>query len=169
MEKAVLGLGSNIGNRILFIRKAIKEISLIKGINIIGKSSLYETEPWGLKEQRNFVNCVIVCLCKLAPGELYEKIKKIEKKLGRDRKIHWGPRKIDVDILFYGKHIIKNKLKIPHPMIKERNFVLVPLNEIIPDFVHPVFKKRVSTLLLKSPDKSLVKKFVPRLLEEVRA
>ena len=159
MEKVLLGLGSNIGNRILYIRKAIKAISLIKGINIIAISSFYETEPWGLKEQRNFINCIIVCLSKPGPEELYKKLKKIEKELGRTRKILWGPRKIDVDILFYGKHIIKkNKLKIPHPMIQERNFVLVPLNEMIPGFIHPVFGKKISTMVSLNSDKSAVKR-----------
>jgi 2-amino-4-hydroxy-6-hydroxymethyldihydropteridine diphosphokinase len=160
MEKAVLGLGSNIGNRIFYIKIAIKAISLIKGVNVIGISSLYETEPWGLKGQRNFINCIIVCLSKPTPEELHIKIKKIEKLLGRKKKIHWGPREIDVDILFYGKHIIKkNKLKIPHPMVKERNFVLIPLNEILPGFIHPVFKKKISVLLELSSDRSTVRKY----------
>jgi 2-amino-4-hydroxy-6-hydroxymethyldihydropteridine diphosphokinase len=96
MEKAVLGLGSNIGNRALYIVKTIKAISLIKGVNVIGISSLYETEPWGLKEQRNFINCIIVCLSKLDPVELHKKIKKIEKELGRKGSL--GPQKL---MIFY--------------------------------------------------------------------
>src|SRR4030095_8263442 len=159
MERAILALGSNLGNRIFYITNAIKEISLVKGINILGISSFYETEPWGLKEQRNFINCVIVCLCKFAPQKIYKEIKKIEKKLGRSKKIHWGPREIDVDILFYGNKIIKkNDLKIPHPLIQERNFVLFPLNEIVADFIHPVLRKKVSVLLSLSADNSVVKK-----------
>lgn len=160
MEKVILGLGSNIGKRVLHIKKAIKEISLIKGVNVIGISSFYETEPWGLKEQRNFINCVIVCLIKPGPVEFHKKIKKIEKSLGRKKTVRWGPREIDVDILFFGNHIIKkNKLEIPHPMIKQRNFVLIPLNEMLPGFIHPVFKKKISVLPELSSDRSTVRKY----------
>ena len=155
-----MGLGSNVGNRKRYIIKAIKEISLINGVNIIALSSLYETAPWGLKNQRIFLNCVIVCNCDLTPTELHKQLQAVEKKLGRKKSVKWGPREIDIDILFYGRHIIKKgSLVIPHPMIAERNFVLVPLNEVIPGFIHPVYKKRISTLLKSSKDKNPVKKY----------
>jgi 2-amino-4-hydroxy-6-hydroxymethyldihydropteridine diphosphokinase len=160
MEKVVLGLGSNVGNRQLFIRKAIKEISLLKGLNVITWSSVYQTEPWGLKNQRNFLNCTVICLCKLSPMELFKNLKKIEKKLGKKNRGKWAPREIDIDILFFGNHIIKNKsVKIPHPMIAKRNFVLIPLMELVPDLIHPVLKKKISVLLKTSRDKCNVFKY----------
>jgi len=154
MEKVILGLGSNVGNRAEFIRKAIKQISLIKGINVISVSSLYETEPWGLKNQRKFLNCVIICISKPEPGSLIKKLKAVEQRLGRKKRINWGPREIDIDILFYGNKVIKiNSFTIPHPMIEKRNFVLIPLNELIPDYVHPVKKIKLRQLLKAGTDK----------------
>ena len=160
MEKVVLGLGSNLGNRKLFIRKAIKEISLLKGVIVLARSALYQTEPWGFKSQGNFLNSAVICLCKQSPHELMKNLKKIEKKLGRKRREKWAPREIDIDILFFGSHIIKNKnVEIPHPMIAKRNFVLIPLNEIIPEFIHPVLNTRISGLLHKSSDGCKVNKY----------
>ncbi|HJY63290.1 MAG TPA: 2-amino-4-hydroxy-6-hydroxymethyldihydropteridine diphosphokinase [Ignavibacteria bacterium] len=153
MEKVFLGLGSNIGNRAGYIKKAIKGISLIKGINIIARSSLYETEPWGLKNQRKFLNCVIVCLSKLKPYDLFRNLRKLEQNIGRKRRVKWGPREIDIDILFFGNRKIKTiNYTIPHPMIATRNFVLVPLVELFPSFVHPVLKIKLPDLLKKSND-----------------
>jgi 2-amino-4-hydroxy-6-hydroxymethyldihydropteridine diphosphokinase len=153
MEKVVLGLGSNIGNRVKFLKKAVKEISLLKGMVVLAKSPLYLTEPWGFTEQKNFLNCILVCLCKQKPIELLNNLKKIEKSLGRKKRVKWAPREIDIDILFFGNHIIKTKsVKIPHPMITKRNFVLAPLNDLIPGFKHPVIKKKISVLFKKSVD-----------------
>lgn len=153
MEKVVLGLGSNVGNRSSFIRSAIKEISLLKGIIVLAGSNVYETEPWGLKNQRDFLNSAVVCLCKLDPAVLFRCIKKIETKLGRKKTSKWSPREIDIDILFFGSHIIRNKsIVVPHPMIAQRKFVLCPLNELIPDFIHPVVKKKMSVLLGETKD-----------------
>ena len=160
MEKVVLGLGSNLGNRNLFIRKAIKEISLLKGIVILSRSSVYQAEPWGFKDQGNFLNCTLVCLCKQRYLELLKNLKKIEMKLGRKKRGKWAPREIDIDILFFGNHIIKNKtIEIPHPLIVKRNFVLIPLNEIIPELIHPVLNTKISELLRKSRDDCKVIKF----------
>ena len=155
MEKVILGLGSNIGNRSGFIKKAIKQISLIKGINVMAVSSLYETGPWGLINQRKFLNCIIICLSKLEPLILFNKLKGVEQRLGRKKRIKWGPREIDIDILFYGNKVIKiNSFTVPHPMIEKRNFVLIPLNELIPDFIHPVKKIKVREILKACTDKS---------------
>jgi len=160
LENVVLGLGSNVGARKRFINIAVKEISLIKGFKIKALSSLYETSPWGLKSQRNFLNCVMKGSTFLSPGELLNKLTEIEKKSGRRKRIKWGPREIDIDILFYGKQVHKKgNPVIPHPMISERNFVLIPLNEVAPGMVHPVLKKKVSSLLKASKDKSTVRKY----------
>ena len=145
MTTIYLSLGSNIGNRKNNLRKALIELNMnnIKEIKI---SSLYETEPVGPK-QRNFYNIAGKFKTTLQPQELLKKIKQIEEYLGRTKTYRWGPRVIDIDILFYGKQIIKNKnLIIPHKEITNRAFVLVPMNEIAPNFIHPVYNKIIKTL-----------------------
>jgi len=163
INKVVLGFGSNIGNRLKNLKTAVKEISLTKGIDFLALSSIYETEPWGYRKQKLFLNCAGVFLCRLTPLELVKIIKNIEKNIGRVNREKWRPREIDIDILFYGNGVYKNKnLIIPHPLIQERNFVLKPLVELMPGFTHTGLKKSVSYLYLNSKDKgevSLFKKF----------
>ena len=140
-----LSLGSNIGNRKKNLEKAVAELNKnnIKEIKI---SSLYETEPVGPK-QRNFYNIAGKFETDLAPQDLLKVLKQTEQKLGRTKTYHWGPRVIDIDILFYGKQVIKSpKLTIPHKEIINRAFVLVPMKEIAPNFVHPIYRKTIKTL-----------------------
>ena len=154
MELAVLGLGSNLGNRLANLKKAVNHLYFMPGFDILAFSSVYETEPWGFKNQNNFLNCVIAGLYRFNEVSLFEKVKIIEKKTGRTERDRWHPREIDIDILFFGSKNVKRKnLVIPHPQIKNRNFVLVPLSEIMPGFVHPVFRKRINTLLCETNDK----------------
>ena len=145
MVKAYIGIGSNLGNKEENIRKAI---SLIKGkCKILKISSLYETEPIGHKEQDWFLNCAIEIGTKLKPQELLEFLLSIEKNLGRVRTIKNGPRTIDLDILFYGnKTINEDNLIVPHPRLHERLFILEPLKEICPNFVHTVLNKSIDEL-----------------------
>lgn len=146
MTTVFLGLGSNRGNRKKNILRAIKLLKR-SGQKVLRLSSLRETKPYGYKKQKKFLNAVVKLKTKLLPSELLELCKKIEKKIGRTKSFRWGPREIDVDILFFGKKIIKNKkLTIPHKDLHNRAFVLQPLMEIAPNFVHPVLKKRVSEL-----------------------
>ncbi len=146
MAIVYLSLGSNIGNRRKNIETAIIELEK-NNINPVKLSSLYETEPVGPK-QRKFYNMAGKFNTKLQPKELLKQLKRIEKNLGRIKTFRWGPRVIDVDILFYDKQVIKTKnLIIPHKEIQNRAFVLVPMKEIAPYFIHPVYKKTVSTLL----------------------
>lgn len=146
MAIVYLSLGSNIGNRRKNIETAIIELEK-NNINPVKLSSLYETEPVGPK-QRKFYNMTGKFNTKLQPKELLKQLKRIEKNLGRIKTFRWGPRVIDVDILFYDKQVIKTKnLIIPHKEIQNRAFVLVPMKEIAPYFIHPVYKKTVSTLL----------------------
>lgn len=160
MEIIVLGFGSNIGNRFYNIRSAVKTVALSEGFNLLALSDVYETEPWGFKRQHNFLNCCGVFFCRHSPGEALKILKSAEKKLGRRKRDKWQAREIDIDILFYGSRIIKSgKLVIPHPYIKERNFVLKPLVEIIPEFIHPVYRKSIQYLFSHSADKGKVKKF----------
>jgi len=154
MELAVLGLGSNLGNRLASLKKAVNNIYFMPGFDILAFSSVYETEPWGFKNQNNFLNCVIAGLYRSDAVSLFEKIKEIEKKLGRISRDRWHPREIDIDILFFGNKSFRSRnLVIPHPQIIDRNFVLVPLSEIMPCFVHPVFRKKIITLLNETNDK----------------
>ncbi len=149
-----IGLGSNLGDRKTNLSTAIKFIKTFA--KIIKKSSIYETEPVGYKKQNNFLNMVASVSTKFAPIELTEKLRKIEKNMGRTRRIKNGPRIIDIDILLCNKEIIDlRSLKIPHPRMHKRNFVLTPLSEIAPNSIHPKYKKNMRTLLasLKNPEK----------------
>lgn len=154
MELAVLGLGSNWGKRFAGLKKAVNYLYFMPGFDILAFSSVYETEPWGFKNQNNFLNCVIAGLYRFDAASLFGQVKEIEKKAGRVKRDRWHPREIDIDILFFGSKSIRSKnLVIPHQQIKNRNFVLVPLSEIMPDFVHPVLRKRIKTLLYETNDK----------------
>ena len=137
ISKAYLSLGSNLGNREKYLEQArtfLKELGKIKK-----ESSVLETPAWGKTNQPNFLNQVILIETKLFPHDLLKECQKIENKLGRERKVKWGARTIDIDILFYDNLVLNEEnLTIPHPYISEREFVLEPLNEIAPDFVYPV-------------------------------
>jgi 2-amino-4-hydroxy-6-hydroxymethyldihydropteridine diphosphokinase len=157
MEMVVLGLGSNLGPRLDNLKKAMELLNKMPGFDILAFSSVYETEPWGFKNQNNYLNCVIAGLCRFSAGNLFENVKIIEKKAGRTLRDRWHPRELDIDILFYGSRVIRSrKLEIPHPQIKYRNFVLNPLAELMPGYVHPVFRKKIKTLLDESKDRGKV-------------
>ena len=131
MVKAFLSLGSNMGDRLEYLSKAIDKIAEIQGCNILNKSRVYETEPWGYENQEAFLNLCISIETSLSPYELLESLQTIELELDRVRKIHWGPRTIDIDILLFDDIICEDdKLTIPHPRMRERAFVLIPLYDI---------------------------------------
>ncbi len=153
MPFAYLGLGSNIGNRIEYIKKALVAISKLPKTKITKISSLYETEPYGIKEQPWFINLAVEISTELKPDELFKKCKLIETKLGRQKREKWAEREIDIDILLYGDLIISTpELQIPHADMHNRRFVLIPLSEIAPEVVHPILKKSVSELLIECKD-----------------
>lgn len=146
MHKVFIAIGSNIGDRRKNIETALKKIEE-SGLNIIKKSSIIETEPYGYKDQDKFLNGVVLVETDLNPFELLELLLNIEKEMGRERKIKWGPRNIDLDIIFYDDLVIDTEnLKIPHPDAHNRTFVMGPISEIAPDFVHPVLKKKVKEI-----------------------
>ncbi len=154
MAIAYIGIGSNLGNRKENCEKAVNLLSQ-KGIKVLKRSSFYETEPWGVKEQPKFINAALEVETDLEPEELLKTIKGIESDLGRGSVIRWGPRLIDLDILLYNDLVVKtNNLEIPHPGVKNREFVLKPLSEIAPDKIHPVLKKSIESLLLECLESS---------------
>jgi len=153
MNNVYLLLGSNLGNRQENLEKALQQISRQAG-PIVTASSVYETAPWGNENQGSFYNQVIEVHTTLAPHALLVNLLVIESLLGRIRgKEKYGPRLIDIDVLFYNDLVINTpELTLPHPYLHTRRFVLVPLNEIKPDLVHPVFQKTLSQLLAECPD-----------------
>lgn len=131
MPKVYIGVGSNLGNRKKNIEKAFELLNNTSGIKIKRTSSIIETEPWGYKNQPKFLNTVWEIETNLLPEKLLTTLKKIEKTIGRKKTFRWGPRIIDLDILLYGrKKINKKNLKIPHPELHNRDFVLKGLKEL---------------------------------------
>lgn len=161
MPKIFLGLGSNIGNREEHISKAIDYIMNISGIQFLRCSSFYETAPWGKEFQNNFINCVVEISSGIEPEELFMLFKDIEEKCGRQKREKWSEREIDIDILFYGDLVFeKDGFNIPHKEICNRNFVLIPMNELEPGLIHPVKKKKISDILSETGDKLACKKII---------
>lgn len=135
-KKAYLSLGSNMGDRIGHLITAVELLERQSGINILNKSSLYTTAPVGYLEQDDFINAVLEIETTLAPEGLLETCQRIEQALKRERIIHWGPRTIDVDILWFEAFSSQTEmLQVPHPRMHERAFVMVPLSEINPELI----------------------------------
>jgi 2-amino-4-hydroxy-6-hydroxymethyldihydropteridine diphosphokinase len=149
MSIVYIGIGSNLGDRKANCMRAI-ELLAGKGLVVRKESSLYETDPWGDKNQPKFLNMAIEIETELKPRDLLGILAGIEKKLGRKKSHKWGPRIIDLDILLYNSLTIdQDDLKIPHPFMHERDFVLKPLYEIAPDVKHPVLNLSTGELLQK--------------------
>lgn len=157
MNKGVISIGTNLGDKLQNLKEASFRIQSL-GCNILKQSSVYETEPWGFYPGSNFLNQVIELETNMMPGDLLDQLLKIEKEMGRERSMNgYESRIIDLDILFYGnKVILEGNLVIPHPLIQDRRFILIPLNEILPNFQHPVIHKSISELLDSCRDNSWV-------------
>lgn len=159
MFKVYLILGGNIGDKYNNLQKAMELIGLYIG-KVQTTSSIYETEAWGKTDQPNFLNLALIAETELKPLDILAEIHKIESLLGRKREEHWGARTIDIDILFYDDKIINlSNLVIPHPYLSQRRFVLAPLLEIIPDFVHPLLKQTIKILYSNCEDVTGLKKY----------
>ena len=145
---AYIGIGSNVGDKLSNCKKAISEILNVDRHKLLAKSSLFKTQPVGYTSQDWFVNGVIKIETDLEAPELLHTLKTIESQMGRSESFRWGPRIIDLDILFFDDLEIRTEdLQVPHPLIQNRQFVLIPLVEIDPNLVHPVFKKTIQSLL----------------------
>ena len=156
MHIVYLALGSNLGDREANLRAAIEVLEL--ELQITNCSAVYETPPWGYLDQSRFLNQVVEAETSLSPAELLDYIKGVEVKLGRQETFQFGPRIIDLDIIFFGKEVIDTPpLIIPHPRMAERGFVLLPLADIAPHFQHPTLGESVSELLSKVDQAGIVK------------
>lgn len=154
-------LGTNLGQRELNLTVARGHIGEKIG-TILYSSAIYETAAWGKEDQPDFLNQVIMLKTHIDPHSLLEKLLWIEATLGRQRKVKWGERIIDLDILFYEDQVINDEhIIIPHPGIPSRRFTLLPLQEIAPKLVHPVLNKTIDVLLAECPDKLEVWPYVP--------
>jgi 2-amino-4-hydroxy-6-hydroxymethyldihydropteridine diphosphokinase len=143
-----LALGSNLGDRAANLQTAIARLS--PAVTVLACSPIYETAPWGFTDQPAFLNQVVQGTTTLSPLELLHQIKSIETQLGRVPTVRYGPRTIDLDILFYENQVFDTpQLTIPHPRLHERAFVLVPLADLAPNWVHPVFDQTIAALLQK--------------------
>lgn len=157
-NKAVLLLGSNMGSKKQLILKALVYLDSFAG-DIDKTSSFYETAAWGKTDQESFLNLALVIHTPYSPQLLITKILSIEKMMGRKREEKYGPRTIDIDIILYEKKIINSKnLVVPHPEMQNRRFVLEPIVELVPNFVHPLLHKSMRELLNECKDNLTVKR-----------
>ncbi|HCA81690.1 MAG TPA: 2-amino-4-hydroxy-6-hydroxymethyldihydropteridine diphosphokinase [Bacteroidetes bacterium] len=159
MHRVFVGLGSNRGDRHLFLSEATKALQALPGWSLQHVSSLYETEPVGNKNQPFFLNGVAEFKCTAEPEEILKSLKETERLVGRIPSERWGPREIDLDLLYVGSSVRQESaFQLPHPEIADRNFVLVPLAEIAPEFVDPVHQCTVKELLRRCTDRCSVQK-----------
>lgn len=163
MPTVYLGLGSNVGDREDYLKRAIELLDKHPLIEIRKVSSFYETEPLEYPDQGWFVNAVVEAETALLPMPLLDALQGMETKLQRERTIRWGPRTIDLDILLYDDELLSEpRLQIPHIRMHDRTFVLVPLAEIAPDLVHPVLGQTMTDLLENQPNKTGFRPLVPQ-------
>ena len=158
-NSAYIGIGSNQGDPSTNCTVAIEHICASYRNRLLKQSSYYRTEPWGYREQDHFINLAIKIETSYTVFELLDFLQGIERKLGKNRTVQWGPRTIDLDILFYNTDVVSSsELTIPHPHLGKRGFVLIPLEEIDPHLEHPVYHKTITQLLDNLEDSSGVTK-----------
>lgn len=156
-DTVYIGLGSNEGDREGFLLGALKALSSIDAVAVLGRSSLYESAPVG-PEQPRYLNAVVALDCELSPARLLGILKQIETDLGRRKGMKWGPRKIDLDILLWGRRVVADpNLQIPHLELHKRRFALEPLAELAPDAVHPLVGEQIDRLLAKLGQQDVVR------------
>ncbi len=159
MNVVFLGLGSNKGDRFGYLSKAVVAIGEIPGVIVRAVSGVYETQPRGVEDQADFLNAAVKVESDLPAVDLAGSLRELEHSLGRTTSERWGPREIDIDLLLYGGLVIDSvSLTVPHPELHKRRFVLEPLRELAPDFLHPRLKVSVSELCANCPDKGWIRK-----------
>ena len=162
---AYIGLGSNKGDKAGYLREAVLRIREDKNCSVIAASSVYETKPYGLKDQDNFLNAALEIKTGYSFSELLPVLKRIEAELGRTENRRWGPREIDLDLLLYNDIVYRDeKLTIPHDEIQFRDFVLVPLCEIAPDLIHPALNKKICNINIEESEKCIIGKIQESIL-----
>jgi len=145
-----LGFGTNLGDRKKNLSQALNTLNDRPDLAVLRTSSIYETEPWGLADQPSFLNIVAEIATSIPPGELLERVKKLEQDMGREDGPRFGPRLIDIDILLLEDQVVDEPdLTVPHARLHERAFVLVPLAELAPELVHPVLDVSIGSLAEK--------------------
>lgn len=148
MEEVLIGLGSNLGDSVALCGAAIRWLADHPAITVVRASSLYRTAPVGYLDQEWFVNGVLLCTTSLSPSELLDVLHTVEESFGRTRTLRWGPRTLDLDLLAHGSRVVRlPDLTVPHARMQERRFVLAPLVEVHPNWVHPVLRKTARQLL----------------------
>lgn len=156
---AWIGMGSNLGDRMVFLQEAVNKLQQDPRLHFVNSSAIYESEPLGFEAEEQFLNAVIGISWTGSAEALLDLLMQVERESGRERKpgIRYQSRPLDLDILFFGEEVINNSsLQIPHPRLHERQFVLKPLNELIPSHIHPILQLQVSELVLFCTDKSKV-------------
>ena len=160
---AFIALGSNKGDKLDYLRKAVKEIEKEKDCKVVSISSVYETKPFGNVEQENFYNCAAEIGTSILLINFFHLLKNIEQKLGRTKAIRWGPREIDLDLLFFNNEIYSDdEIKVPHEGIPYRDFVAVPLCEIAPNLIHPELNLKICDICIT--EKNIIKKLKQKIL-----
>lgn len=159
MKPIFVGLGSNVGDRLTFLRSAVRELGRLEGAGILRCSSVYETEPVGKRDQAYFLNAVVELSSDESLTSFHQHCRAIETGLGRTKTERWGPREIDLDLLYFGsERHTEADLIVPHPETAKRRFVLVGLHELAPGFMDPVLKKPIAELLRECQDASGITK-----------
>ena len=160
---AYIALGSNKGDRLDYLRKAIEEIKKRNDCDIVSVSPVYETKPFGNVSQENFYNCTAEIKTSASIVDFFHLLKNFEKELGRTKTERWGPREIDLDLLFFNNEIYSDdELKVPHKGVIYRDFVLIPLCEIAPNFIHPELNQKICDIC--NTEKNIIKKIKQKIL-----
>lgn len=162
---AYVALGSNKGDRLGYFRQVVDFIKQDNKCSIINISSVYETLPYGVKDQENFYNAAMKITTNLDMHELLVYLKSLEQEVGRMSTMRWGPREIDLDLLFFNDVVYEDeKLTVPHKEIIKRDFVLVPLCEIAPKFIHPAINKKICDICIDDPEKNVIRRIPEKII-----